>query len=202
LIGSRLSMLVMTFTPAITALIGYVALSENLNFYQIFAILLIIIGILMAFVGFDKGQFRFKLSLKGFLFAVGGAMGQSLGLIFGKKGIVDYDPFAATQIRIITGFMAFTLLIMVLNHWPSIIRAVSERKAMKAMVLGSFFGPFLGVALSMFAIMRTQTGIASALMALTPMVLLIPALLKGRRIANREWIGALISVGGVALLFI
>jgi len=202
LIGSRLSMLVMTFAPAITALLGTLFLNEDLQLDQWLAILLTITGILIAFVGLDKGRIKFKMSLKGFLFALGGAMGQAMGLISSKKGMGDYDPFAATQIRVITGLVSFSLFILVLNRWWGVRRAMSDTKAVRDITIGSFFGPFLGVALSMYAITKTETGIASALMALTPLVLIVPAMMKGRRVARREWVGAVVSVAGVMLLFL
>jgi drug/metabolite transporter (DMT)-like permease len=202
LIGSRLSMLVMTFAPAITAVLGTLFLNEDLQLDQWLAILLTITGILIAFVGLDKGRINFKMSLKGFLFALGGAMGQAMGLIASKKGMGDYDPFAATQIRVITGLVSFSLFILVLNRWRGVRRAMSDTKAVRDITIGSFFGPFLGVALSMYAITKTATGIASALMALTPLVLIAPAMMKGRRVARREWVGAVVSVAGVMLLFL
>jgi drug/metabolite transporter (DMT)-like permease len=202
LIGSRLSMLVMTFAPAITAVLGTLFLNEDLQLDQWLAILLTITGILIAFVGLDKGRINFKMSLKGFLFALGGAMGQAMGLIASKKGMGDYDPFAATQIRVITGLVSFSLFILVLKRWRGVRRAMSDAKAVRDITIGSFFGPFLGVALSMYAITKTETGIASALMALTPLVLIVPAMMKGRRVARREWVGAVVSVAGVMLLFL
>ena len=54
----------------------------------------------------------------------------------------------------------------------------------------------------MIAISMTETGIASALMALTPIVLFVPSIIKGRHIATKEIVGAFVSVGGVILLFL
>lgn len=202
IIGARLSMVVMTFAPALTAIIGFFVLDENLNFFQILAIFMVIFGILMTFIGRENKHFKFKMSFKGFMLAVGGALGQSFGLIFSKKGIGDYDPFAATQIRIITGFLAFTILILVMGRMKSITKTMVNFKSMKFISIGSFFGPGLGVGLSMIAISMTETGIASALMALTPIVLFVPSIIKGRRIATKEIVGAFVSVGGVILLFL
>jgi len=202
IIGSRLSMLVMTFSPALTALIGFFMLNERLQLNQVLAIFLIIGGILMAFIGREKGKFVFAMSFKGFLFALGGALGQSFGYVFSKKGMGDYDPFAATQIRIITGFICFTILIAVLNRWSGFGKALKDAKTMKLITIGSFFGPSLGVGLSLYALTKTETGIASALMALTPILLIVPAFLKGRRIAPMELIGAFVSVAGVMILFL
>jgi len=74
---------------------------------------------------------------------------------------------------------------------------------MKSMTIGSFTGPFLGVSLSLLAVQHTDTGIAATLMALTP-VMIIPAeiLMKKEKVSAIEIIGALISVGGVALFFL
>jgi drug/metabolite transporter (DMT)-like permease len=201
-IGARLSMLVMTFSPALTAIIGFVMLSEKLRLHHIWGIVLILSGILMAFQSRTRAKEVAKISIKGLLFALGGALGQSFGLILSKKGIVGYDPFAGTQIRIITGFVFFALLVTVMKRWSSLIQSTKDVTSMKQVIFGSFFGPGLGVALSMIAITLTETGIASALMSLTPIVLILPSLFKGRRIAPLEVWGAIISVSGVMCLFL
>jgi drug/metabolite transporter (DMT)-like permease len=202
IIGARLSMLVMTFSPALTAIIGFAILGETLKWTSVLGILLIISGILMAFLSHDEGKTGYKPTIKGLLLALGGALGQACGLVFSKKGVGDYDPFAATQIRIITGFVFFVLLITVLKRWPSLWKATKDGPSMKQVTIGSFFGPGLGVGLSMMAITMTETGTASALMSLTPIVLIVPSLLRGRRIALLELLGAFVSVGGVLVLFL
>ncbi len=74
---------------------------------------------------------------------------------------------------------------------------------MKFMALGSFTGPFLGVSFSLLAVQHTDTGVAATLMALTPVMIIPPAMiLKKEKIKPLEIVGALISVGGVALFFL
>jgi drug/metabolite transporter (DMT)-like permease len=66
-----------------------------------------------------------------------------------------------------------------------------------------FTGPFLGVSFSLLAVQNTDTGIAATLMALTPVMIIPPAILmKKEKIRPLEIIGALVSVGGVALFFL
>jgi drug/metabolite transporter (DMT)-like permease len=68
---------------------------------------------------------------------------------------------------------------------------------------GSFFGPFLGVSFSLMAIKFTTTGIASTIMALTPVLLIPPAIfLLKEKVSWRDVIGALIAVAGVCIFFI
>ena len=74
---------------------------------------------------------------------------------------------------------------------------------MKIMTLGSFTGPFLGVSFSLLAVQHTDTGIAATLMALTPVMIIPPAILmKHEKIRVLEIIGAVVSVAGVALFFL
>jgi drug/metabolite transporter (DMT)-like permease len=68
---------------------------------------------------------------------------------------------------------------------------------------GSFFGPFLGVSLSLLAVKYTETGIASTIMATTPILILIPyALLYKQRPTWIEVLGAILCVAGVACFFL
>jgi drug/metabolite transporter (DMT)-like permease len=68
---------------------------------------------------------------------------------------------------------------------------------------GSFFGPFLGVSFSLVAIKYTNTGIASTIMAIVPVLIIPPSILFFKhKISIREMLGAVMSVAGVILFFI
>ena len=69
--------------------------------------------------------------------------------------------------------------------------------------LTTFFGPFLGVSLSLMAVQYAKAGIASTLMALTPVLIIVPyAMINKQRITAKEVIGTLITITGVALFFL
>jgi drug/metabolite transporter (DMT)-like permease len=205
IIGSRMAMLIMTLAPPIAAFTGWLFLHENLKLWSIFGIFLTIFGIGLAVVSHnpEKEKLRLNMSLKGFLFALGGATGQAFGLVLSKKGMAGYDPFAATQIRIITGVIGFSAIIMIMGRTRQTIRALDSRKGMTGITIGSVFGPFLGVSLSLVSLQYTATGIAATIMATTP-ILIIPAsiMLFKQRITIKEIAGAIISVFGVALFFV
>jgi drug/metabolite transporter (DMT)-like permease len=162
-------------------------------------------GIAMAiFSRSEKGE---KLSLKlapiGILYAFGGAIGQALGLVLSKFGMKNYDPFAATQIRIIAGIFGFTLLVTFMSRWASVKKATSNKSGMWLTTLGAFFGPFLGVSFSLIAIKYTEAGIASTIMALVPVFIIIPAIFMFKeKVTVPEILGAIVSVAGVALFFV
>jgi drug/metabolite transporter (DMT)-like permease len=162
-------------------------------------------GIAMAiFSRNNKGEkISLKLAPMGILYAIGGAAGQALGLVLSKFGLKDYDPFAATQIRIIAGITGFVFLVTVMSRWNSIFKALQNRSAMKTTTLGAFFGPFLGVSFSLISVKYTEAGIASTIMALVPVLIIAPAvILYKQKVTVPEIIGAVISVCGVAVFFI
>ncbi|MEA4936400.1 MAG: DMT family transporter [Paludibacter sp.] len=199
LIGSRTATLIMSTVPVITATIGWFFLEEILSLKSILAIIVSISGIVIAIA--DR-RLKIRVPLKGLLYAFGGAVGQAVGLILSKKGIGDYDPISATQIRIVFGMVCFIILITIIGRWPKVMEALRDRNGFKSVSIGAFFGPFLGITLSLFAIQNTQTGIASTFMALVPVFIIIPsAIMFKEKITPHHVIGAIVSIIGVSLFF-
>ncbi len=212
-IGSRLSLLIMTMVPPIAAFVGWLFLGEVLAWIHIGGMALTLSGI--ALVIFHKHRRNTaksekfpadlvkKASGKGIFFALMGAAGQATGLVLSKYGMADYDAFSATQIRVMAGIIGFAIVIHVFKKWLAVNIALKNKHAMWLMLLGATFGPFLGVSSSLIAVRYTATGIASTIMAVSP-ILILPAtyLLFGQTISWKEFIGAIISVAGVALFFI
>lgn len=205
MIGSRFSMLIMTLVPPITAFFSFIILGERLTLFHYLGMTLTFTGIAMAI--FSRSGVGEKLSLKlaprGILYAFGGALGQALGLVLSKFGMKSYDPFAATQIRIIAGILGYVLLVSLLSRWGSVLNGVKNKSGMALTSLGAFFGPFLGVSFSLVAIKYTEAGIASTIMALVPVFIILPAVLFFKqKVTLPEVLGAVVSVAGVALFFL
>jgi drug/metabolite transporter (DMT)-like permease len=204
IIGSRFSMLIMTLVPPMTAFFSFLIIGERLTVFHGLGMMLTFAGITMAIFSREgkSEKFSLKLSPRGILYALGGALGQALGLVLSKLGMKDYDPFASTQIRIIAGIAGYLLLVTVLSRWGNVSRAIRDKKGMLYTTLGSFFGPFLGVSFSLIAVKYTAAGIASTIMALVPVFIILPAvIIYKEKVTIPEMIGAFVSVGGVALFF-
>jgi len=205
-IGARVSMLIMALAPPLAALFGYFILGEQLSAFHFIGMIITLLGIALVILsrgedGERKVQIRYPL--KGLLLAFGGALGQGLGLVISKLGMHDYDPFLSTQIRIIAAIAGFLLVAALTGHWLSLGTALKNKSAMKRISIGAFFGPFLGVSFSLLAIQHTSTGVASTIMAMVPVLILIPTAIRGReKITWSEVAGAVIAVGGVVFLFI
>ncbi len=200
IIGSRTSTLIMSTVPVLTSLMGWIFLNEHLSGKEILAILIVVSGIFIAIA--DK-RLKMKVPAKGLLFAFGGATGQAIGLILSKKGMGDFDAISATQIRIVFGAISFALFFTYIKRWGKIFSSLKDKNALKNVSIGAFFGPFIGIALSLFAIQHTNTGIASTLMSLVPILIIVPsARMFNEKITPHQVIGAVISLIGVSLIFI
>lgn len=205
LIGARVSMLIMSLSPPMTALFGWLIIGEKMTFTSIIGMAVTILGIALVITSRPiKGQkIKLHYPVKGLLLALGGAAGQGLGLVLSKFGMQDLDPFMSTQIRVITGIAGFTLLFTLSGNWPKMWAAIQNKPAMARISTGAFFGPFLGVSFSLLAIKHTTTGIASTLNSLTPVLIILPAwLIFKEKISTKEVIGAIIAVAGVSIFFV
>jgi drug/metabolite transporter (DMT)-like permease len=139
---------------------------------------------------------------RGILLAFGATLGQAVGLILGKSGAGNMDPFAGTQIRVSIALAAFAIIVAASGTWRGLGRALRDKKALVSLGAGSFFGPFLGVSLSLLAVQKTSAGLASAIMSLTPILIIPPSvLILKEKTTARELAGSLLAVAGVFVLF-
>ncbi len=204
-VGVRISLLMMATSPPMAALFGYFLLGETLSLSGVIGMMVTIMGIVIVVMSRDRSQQKMKMkySPKGLFWAFLGALGQAVGLIFSKMGLLDYNTFAATQIRIIAGFISFVIFVTVMGRWGELKLAIKDREAIKYTLLGSIFGPFLGVSLSLVALRYTTAGIASTITSITPITIIpFSILLFKEKVKPSEIFGAFVSVAGVAILLL
>ena len=183
-IGARISMLIMALTPPITAFTSWLILGEVLSPMNFIGMVVTLTGISIVILKREKKELdstqRRKItanySIKGILLAFGGVVGQGVGLVLSKKGMGQYDAFAASHIRVITGIIGFAIIILITKRYGNLWNALQHIPAMKRIALGSLFGPFLGVSFSLLAIQHTKAGIAATIMSIVPVLIIAPAI--------------------------
>ena len=217
-IGSRFGQLFMTLAPPTAALFGWMLLGETLAWNALLGMLVTLTGIGISVLNKGESQkLSLKLPLKGVLFGIGAGVGQGIGLVLSKVGmnfyegaipvgeelVTDLVPFASTFIRAVTGAIGFLCVMGFQRQFHTLATSMRDRKGMNAALWATITGPFIGVSLSLMAVQYTEAGIASTLMALTPVLIIWPAhLFFGQQVTFKEVIGACISVIGVSLFFI
>jgi drug/metabolite transporter (DMT)-like permease len=218
--GSRYGQLFMTLAPPMAGIAGWLMLGESMSWRSWLAMLVTLTGIAISILarGGESHKLTLKLPLKGVLFGIGAGVGQGVGLVLSKIGLEHYAlsipaeapqaiakmmPFAGTYIRAVAGFVGFFLILALTKQLHLVGKGLHDRKGMTFAVLTTFFGPFLGVSLSLMAVQYAKAGIASTLMALTPVLIIVPyALIHKQKISVKEVIGTLITMVGVALFFL
>lgn len=205
--GPRVSLLIMSISPPIAAVISWFALGDSLSFFAIVGMIVTISGIVLVILtknaDKEKGM-KLKYDKIGVIYAILGAFGQATGLVMSKIGLQYIDnPFVATQIRLYAGIIGFIILISWVKRWTPIMQSLNNKKAMATLSLGSFFGPFLGISFSLIAVKYTNPGIVQTITSITP-ILIIPfaVYINKEKIGILDIVGALIAVCGVSLFFI
>ncbi len=208
LIGTRRAVLISTLVPVISALVAWGWLGETLHLAEMGAVLLTVGGV--AWVVSERqpeqeGSVESKRQYAlGVLLGLGFALGQALGLVIAKQGLVgDFPSLSAALIRMIvaTGVIwLFTLASgQVRATWP----ALRDKKARLFIAGGALTGPFIGVWFSMMAVQHTHVGIASTLMALSPIILIpLGHWIFREQISPRSVAGTVVALAGATILFL
>jgi drug/metabolite transporter (DMT)-like permease len=212
IIGPRRSVLIMALSPVFGAILAYGFLNETISMYALLGIIITLIGIVIVILEKEEKSFEEKLSqelkFKGVSLAFIGALGQGIGVVVAKKGMLFesnniINPLSATLIRMTLASIFIWLTVLLAGKLPELKKALKNSQGIKNTTAGAFIGPFLGVTFSMVAVTYTKIGIAQTLMSLMP-VMIIPILWFGykQKTNLRGITGAFIAIVGVAILFL
>lgn len=203
LIGPRLTVLLQSFTPPLAAQLSWLLLGDRLSGWQWLAMAVTLAGVVWVVLERPNGTAEHEPGriVRGVVLSLLGAMMAALALVLSKMGLGDYDPAAATFIRVLGGILGMLLLVTVSRRWPSVLDALGHSRAMPTIVFGTLCGPFAGVILYMIAVRHCPAGVVSTIIATMP-VLILPAvvLVHREQVSLRAAGGAVLSVVGVALL--
>lgn len=218
IIGSRYGQLFMTLAPLAAALMAWVTLGQEMRVMSIVAMLVTLLGIGISVLGRgERHKVSLKLPLNGVFYAIGAAVCQGVGLVLSKIGMDHYEtsmmaevgmpewliPFSANFYRCLAGIIGFSVLLYFRDGMGPLREAIHDKKGVSVATATTIFGPFVGVGFSLMAVQYTAAGIASTLMAMTPIIILLPSYwLFHEKITWRAVVGAVISVVGVSLFFL
>lgn len=219
-VGPRIAMLLMATAPLMSAILGAVFLNERLSPASLVGITMTVAGV--AWVVLERraseNSGHVEHRGRGLFYAFMGALCQAAGYLLSKMGIghgwlpeaQHLGPQAATFVRMI--FAGAGMLPIVILH---AVRLRSLRESGRApkhagsraagvgfALCGAVAGPFLGVWMSLVALNLAPMGIAATLCALPPVFILpFAASIHQEKISARALLGALLAVGGTAILF-
>ncbi len=207
ILGPRVASLLAASTPIFAVLVSWLVLDQELGLVHLCGIAVTLGG--LAWVTFERNARTFGEETGGsktwgYVLAGIGAMGQATGLVAAKIGMQEnLTPLSASMIRMISATAMIWIIAAGQGRIKKTIADLSDRKARMALFAAAVIGPVFGIWMSLIAIKLTKVGIAATLMSTTPLwVIPLVMVVHGERPSARAIIGTIVTVCGVALLFL
>ncbi len=148
LIGPRLSLLVGSLTPPLTAILSWIWIGDKLGWCDWVAMGVTLAGVVWVVAEQPNGDHpHARHRGRGVLLAAAASAVMAVGYVLAKDGLGDYDAVAATLIRVLVALPFYALLVTVWHRWPAMLAAVQHRRVMLIVTFGAIVGPFVGVVL-------------------------------------------------------
>jgi drug/metabolite transporter (DMT)-like permease len=203
-LGPRITMLIMSTSPAFATLLAYLVLGEIVSAYGVAGMAVTLAGV--AIVVLERGGgARGPVAWRGIRNAALAAVGQGGGLLFAKLAFREgeINAFVATFVRILASLVIMLPLGVAAARRSDAFRIlIDDRRSLGLTALGALLGPFLGISFSLVAVAHTNVGVAATIMATVPILMLpLVRFVQRERLSWRAVAGAVLAVAGVAMLF-
>lgn len=214
LVGPRRSMTMMALAPIFTVVVAWSVLDEHLGLWALVGIVLIVAGVVVANAGrvgsglfgsLPRNVVRLGLGL-----ALLGSLGQGLGSVFAKMGMVGMtdsghgpDPLGATLVRLLWATVCYWLVVLPRQNFGALRQRLHDRRGVAALAVAILMGPYISVWMSLVAIRNTDAGVAQVLLGMVPIFVVVPAwIVYHDRPTVLSLTGIVMAVLGGALLFL
>lgn len=199
--GARITMIIFSLAPVLTAALGYLLFNETLTPRNLLGMTLTLSGLLIVITSKDEAG-KTSYPKAGIQAAILAGIGQGVGVILSKMGLQSFEPIAGTQLRLFSAILGIMIYFSLVRRWKDAVRIFRHKHAWKAVVGDAVVATLIGVSLSMFAIKNTKAAIASTLMSVMPVLIIPISIWLKERISLKEVFGAILSVAGIAILFL
>ena len=206
-LGPRRSAMVFALNAPMAAVLGWLFLGETLSALAIAGILLCTVGVAVSVLGRPgrSGTHRFEAISgpvwQGVTVALLAALGQAVGTLLARPVMAaGFEPLLATLIRVLVAVVALAVLLGVV---PSLRPPRRPGPGITWRVITvAILGIGIGMTLLLYALSGENLAIVATLSTLSP-VIILPVLwvATGARPSATSWLGALVAVVGMALIF-
>jgi drug/metabolite transporter (DMT)-like permease len=205
-IGPREGMVIMTLNPIITTLLSYLFFKEVLTVLQLFAIIITITGIIILILNHNKEYdiTKKKNQIKGTIFAFLAAIFQAVSNLLAKSALSNLGPVSTNSIRMIGGLIgAVIFALFIRKEFKNDFLVFKNKKYFSLLLFATITGPVIGMSLLLTSFNYSPVGLVTAIVQISPIFILIYELIfLKKRIKSLEILGTLISVAGVAMMFL
>ena len=207
-LSPRISTLVTSLSPAISAIMAFLFLNERISIMNITGIFIALSGVMLVVFKKEENTGNAKNTKelnKGLLYAFLYTLGQGGGIILAKFAYEEKEvnSVTATAIRILPA--AIILLpffwMKVKSFNPKIIFQ-GNKKIFSDVLLATILSAYIGMVLMLVSVTQTSIAVASTIMGTVPIIqLVIVRFFYKERLTFRSYVGAIINVIGIVILF-
>ena len=211
ILSPRIGSVLTTLSPAAALVAGFILLGETINGIGIVGMIITMIGVMSISLGRkerdaipDHGHGSI---VAGIIFGILSAICQGVGLVLSKKGMMHNEvlvaPLPATFMRITSGFVTLLIFTIAQGKIRSVVAPITKNQndGIKYAVMGTIFGPFLGVCLSLYTISNIDVSVGQTIFSLMPVgAMIIAVLFFKEKITFQSLLGVVVAISGVVIL--
>jgi drug/metabolite transporter (DMT)-like permease len=214
LVGPRLSSVVQATWPAMAMLMAWGMTGEEPGIRGAVGLALTTFGVVAVVARARDGSswrpdVTPRMRLLGVLGALVAALGQAGGMAMSRVAMQEgpdlpegLPPLSATVVRLLAGTLGVVVISLLQRQAGSFRVLLRGGPPMRNTLVGTLFGPVVGIFLSMYATRHaSHAGVAAALMSLTPLFLLPVSWIAYRaRVTPMAVVGTLLATAGAIVL--
>ena len=202
-LGARRTLLLETSSPPMGALLALIFIDEQLTYSAWYGILLTILGI--AWVISERNPVNnIGVSGSGIIWGLLAAIAQATGAVISRFALIqsDISPLESTLIRLVGGTIIVVFLLLFPSAKSPAVKWRLSWRSLGIVAIAAFGSTYLGIWLQQTSLKFAPTGIAQTFLATSPLFILPIVALQGEKISLRAIFGVVISLAGIALMFI
>lgn len=203
-LGARRTLLIHTLAPPFTALLALLFLREQLTPIAWGGMLITIIGVAWTIAERVSGTDTTSAPLlPGVSLGLLAALAQAVGAVLSRAALTQtaIDPLWSTLIRLLAG-VSLLLLWILWKQGRRVLYQLGSKRLVAIVLVTAFFSTYLGIWLQQISLKFAPAGIAQTLSATSPIFVLPLAIALGEFVSIRAILGAVLSLFGIALLFL
>jgi drug/metabolite transporter (DMT)-like permease len=204
-IGPRRTLLLETLAPPLSAILAMLFLQELLPASAWIGILLTLLGV--AWVISERTHQTAGNSLElmaGIRWGLLAAIAQAGGAVLSRAALTqtNIQPLLSTLVRLGSGMAVLSLwLILKPAARENLFKVLLSREVLLIITTTAFFSTYLGIWLQQTSLKFAPAGIAQTLSSTSPLFVIPLAIWIGDRVSLRAFLGVLVALAGVGMLF-
>lgn len=202
-LGARRALLLEAISPPLSAVLAMLTMQEQLPILAWLGILLTVAGVAWVIVERTSAEFQQVQLRRGVVLGLLAALAQASGAVLSRSALAEsaVSPLWSSLVRLAAGVLV--LLVWVGGRSPrwQALEPLRSRKFVLVLVFAAFAGTYLGIWLQQTALKYTETGIAQALIATSPLFVIPIAIVTGEAVSLRAILGAGVASVGIWILF-